>query len=195
MVIQIATDCIYDGKRGDYSEADAASPTNHRGKLDIYAATKLNGEIISDNMRHLRCSIVGPETHGKSLFGWFINQPRGATVQGYINHNWNGITTLHFAKICEGIITYNLPLPHIQHVIPGDSVSKYDLLCMFARNFGRDDITIERKVATRSVNRTLATTNNLLNAKLWALAGYPWPPTIAQMVEELREYVRNTKSK
>ena len=189
-VIQIATDCIYDGKRGDYTEVDAASPTNHRGKPDIYADSKLQGEIISDNMFHLRCSIVGPETHGESLLGWFLNQPRGATIEGFINHKWNGITTLHFAKICEGIITYDLPLPPFQHVIPADSVSKYDLLQLFARNFGRDDITIDRKMATRSVYRTLATTDSILNSKLWALAGYPWPPTIPQMIEELREYVK-----
>ena len=68
-VLQIATDCIYDGKRGNYTEADAASPTDHRGRTDIYGDSKLQGEIVSDNMYHLRCSIIGPETHGKSLLG------------------------------------------------------------------------------------------------------------------------------
>ena len=183
-VIQIATDCIYDGKRGDYTEADAASP------VDIYGDSKLQGEIVSDNMFHLRCSIIGPETHGKSLLGWFLNQPRNATIQGYINHKWNGITTLHFAKICEGIFIYDLPLPHIQHIVPADSISKYDLLLLFAKYFNREDIIIERKVARHSVYRTLATTNNILNSKLWEQAGYSWPPTIAQMIEELGEYVK-----
>jgi len=183
-VIQIATDCIYDGKSGDYTEADAASPK------DIYAKTKLEGEVKSDNMFHLRCSIVGPETHSKSLLGWFLNQQLGTTIEGYINHRWNGITTLHFAKIVEGIIAYNLPLPHIQHVVPTDAVSKCELLEHFARVFGRGDITIKRKAAIRSINRTLATTNNILNSKLWVLAGYPWPPTIVQMIEELGRYMK-----
>jgi len=189
-VIQIATDCIYDGKRGDYTEADAASPTNHRGRTDIYADSKLQGEIVSENMFHIRCSIVGPETHGKSLLGWFLNQPSNSTVQGYINHLWNGVTTLHFAKICEGIIIYDLSMPHIQHLVPADSVSKYDLLKLFARFFNREDIEIEKKVAIRSVYRNLATNNNILNSKLWEPAGYSWPPTIAQMIKELGEYVK-----
>ena len=183
-IIQIATDCIYDGKRGDYTEADAATPDT------VYGDTKLQGEIVSDNMFHLRCSIIGPETHGKSLLGWFLNQPRGATIEGYINHKWNGITTLHFAKICEGIIIYDVPLPHIQHIVPADSISKYDLLLLFAKYFNREDIIIERKVARHSVYRNLATTNNILNSKLWDLAGYSWPPTITQMIEELGEYVK-----
>jgi len=182
-VIQVATDCIYDGKRGDYTEVDMASP------VDIYALTKLQGEVISDNMHHIRCSLIGPETHGKSLFGRFLKQAPGATVNGYTNHIWNGVTTLHFAKICEGIILYDLPLPHIQHLVPADSVSKYVLLRMFAHYFERYDISFTSSDES-FINRTLATTNNILTSKLWALAGYPEPPTIGQMVKELAEYVK-----
>lgn len=180
-VIQIATDCVYDGKRGDYTELDATNP------VDVYARSKLEGEVVSHNMSHIRCSIVGPETHGKSLLGWFLSQQ---DVKGFTNHWWNGITTLHFAKVCRGIISYNFPMPHIHHLVPADRVSKYELLKLFAKEFARKDIKINPVEDVRSTNRTLATVDPVLNMKLWALAGYPKPPTIAQMIKELAEYVK-----
>ena len=183
-VIQIATDCIYDGKRGDYTELDAANP------VDVYGRSKLEGEVVSHNMGHIRCSIVGPETHGKSLLGQFLNQQISI---GFTNHYWNGVTTLHFAKVCQGIISYNLPMPHIHHLVPTNSVSKYDLLKLFVKEFGRKDIKIKPGVAPESMNRTLATVDPVLNMKLWALAGYPKPPTIAQMIKELAKYMRGEK--
>lgn len=183
-VIQIATDCIYDGKRGDYTELDAANP------VDVYGRSKLEGEVVSHNMNHIRCSIIGPETHGKSLLGWFLNQPYAESTSGYTNHWWNGITTLHFAKVCQGIISYNLPMPHIHHLVPADSVSKYELLKLFAKYFDRGDIKIKPVEMPEGMNRTLATVDPVLNLKLWALAGYPKPPTIAQMIKELAEYVK-----
>lgn len=183
-VIQIATDCVYDGKRGDYTEADAVSPT------DIYSRTKVQGEVKSPNMHHIRCSVTGPETHGKSLLGWFLSQPPGATINGYTNHLWNGVTTLHFAKVCQGVINYGLPLPHIQHLVPADNASKYELLRLFRCFFDRRDITIDMVEAPKDINRTLATTDPVLNQKLWALAGYSKPPTVAQMVKELAEVMK-----
>lgn len=187
-VIQIATDCVYDGKRGGYSECDAANPQNiAEGKRRVYSMTKLEGETYSPCMRHLRCSIVGPETHGKSLMGWFLNQPSNQMVTGFVNHQWNGVTTLHFAKVCEGIIRREVRLPYIHHLIPADSVSKCELLGLFAREFGRGDITIQPTKTPESVDLTLVTANAALNQLLWNFAGYPEPPTIAEMVRELAD--------
>lgn len=187
-VIQIATDCVYCGDVGNYTELDIPSP------IDTYGESKRRGEITAPNMHHLRCSLVGPETHGKSLLGWFLSHPEGASAPGYTNHQWNGVTTLHFAKICRGIIENSIALPHLQHLVPADSVSKCILLKLFAREFGRGDIVINPVQTRETIYRTLATTNSKLNQELWQAAGYDYPPTIARMVRELAEYGRGKSS-
>ena len=182
-IIQIATDCIYSGQRGDYIETDSSLPA------DDYGKSKKEGEVRSPNMCHIRCSIVGPEKHGKSLLGWFKGESRHTFLNGYTNHLWNGVTTLHFAKVCRGMIENNTSIPKIQHLVPADSVSKYELLKMFLNVFGHKQITMIKPVeAPEKINRTLATVHPEINRELWKSAGYPKPPSIAQMVEELASY-------
>ena len=66
--------------------------------------SKIGGEAVNLNKYLLRGSIVGPEAaQGKSLLNWFLNQSEGK-VNGFIDHMWNGITTLNFAKIVHGMI-------------------------------------------------------------------------------------------
>jgi len=182
-VLQIATDCVYSGTRGFYKESDP------HDALDVYGKTKSIGESWQPNVHHLRCSIIGPEPKEfKFLIEWFIRQPQGASVSGFTNHNWNGITTLHFAKICQGIIAAGSGLQHMQHVVPRNAVTKAQLLHHFAKAYGREDISICDLEAQTAVKRTLATENPDFNAKLWRAAGYEDIPTVSQMVEELSTY-------
>jgi dTDP-4-dehydrorhamnose reductase len=180
-VIQIATDCVYSGGKGSYIETDKSDAH------DIYGKTKSIGEINLPNFYNLRCSIIGPEQKShQSLMDWFLGQPEEAEVNGFTNHEWNGITTYHFARICQGIIKNNPELPHLQHIVPSDSVNKFALLKAIAKHYDRKDIKIEATEAGAIVNRTLATKNGKLNKELWELAGYYKPPTIKQMISELR---------
>ncbi len=183
-ILQIATDCVYSGLRGCYLES------NKHDALDVYGKTKSLGEVRLPNFSHLRCSIIGPEPKSYvSLLEWFRRQPANAKVSGYKNHSWNGVTTLHFAKICHGIIKDNIPLPHIQHIVPGGDITKHDLLYCFARCYQRPDIKISAIDAQSIIDRRLATENQNLNEKLWENAGYnDRPPTICEMVEELATF-------
>jgi len=182
-VLQIATDCVYSGRTGHYSEKDEFDP------LDVYGKTKSLGEVFSPNVNHIRCSIIGPELKGHtSLMDWFLRQPPGSLVNGYINHQWNGLTTLHFAKICRGIIKNNLKLPHMQHVIPNGSITKAELLQCLAREYRRQDITVKPFKTSPAINRTLATVNESITRQLWQAAGYKEPPSIRQMAAELAGY-------
>ena len=179
-VIQIATDCVYSGSKGGYLESDP------HDALDTYGKTKSLGEITHPQVHHLRCSIIGPEPkEHKFLLTWFLGQPQKTTVSGYINHRWNGVTTLHFAKLCHGIITQNINLAHWQHIVPTGEVTKYELLQCFARHFRREDISITPGKATVIIDRTLKTTSEPSNQALWAAAGYSQPLSIPEMIAEL----------
>ena len=180
-VLQIATDCVFSGLDGGYSEE---SPHDAH---DVYGKTKSLGEVVSPAVQHLRCSIVGPERAGRvSLLSWFLHQQPGSTVQGYRNHRWNGVTTLHFARLARAVIASGLSLPPRMHVIPRDVVSKAELLRHFASSYRHDVQVVERDTETKT-DRTLTTRFGALNEQLWASAGYSAPPTIAQMVEELAQ--------
>jgi len=181
-VLQIATDCVYSGVRGGYLESD-----EHDAR-DVYGKTKSLGEAHLPQIHHLRCSIIGPEiTRHVSLLDWFVRQPAGATVRGFLNHRWNGLTTLHFGRICRGIIEGNMDLPHLIHVLPSDIVNKAELLAAMATAYDRRDVTIVPVDAAMAVDRTLATSQPDLNSQVWQAAGYDAIPSIAGMLGELAE--------
>jgi dTDP-4-dehydrorhamnose reductase len=182
-ILQIATDCVYSGTKGCYVESD------RHDALDTYGKTKSLGEVSLPNVHHLRCSIIGPEPKSYvSLLEWFRRQPPGAKISGFTNHLWNGVTTLHFAKICHGIMKNDSALGHLQHVIPGGDITKNGLLRCFARCYGRSDVKIAAADAPQAVDRTLATENEQGNILLWKNTGYQNPPRIEEMVEELADF-------
>ncbi len=181
-VINFATDGVYSGRSGPYEEGaeqDAAG---------TYARSKGLGEVRAAHVVNLRCSIIGPEERqpAVSLLGWALSQPQGATISGFSNHQWNGLTTFHLAKICAAIILGEVTgLPSTLNVVPHDVVSKAELLTHSVQCFGRSDLTVSPRPAEIAVDRRLATAYPELNARLWAAAGYARPPTILEMVGEL----------
>jgi len=182
-VLQIATDCVYSGAKGAYVETDL------HDALDVYGKTKSLGECQEPNVHHLRCSIIGPEPKDfKFLIEWFRTQPADARVNGYLNHQWNGVTTLQFARVCRGIIEAEPALPRLQHVVPEGAISKAQMLHEFVTAYRRPDITISDMNAASVVDRTLATCRPDLNAQLWRAAGYTNPPTVPQMISEVAHY-------
>jgi dTDP-4-dehydrorhamnose reductase len=179
-ILQIATDCVYSGQKGQYLEADV------HDAMDVYGKTKSVGEVYGPNVMHLRCSIIGPEPRAHvSLLDWFLGQKRNSGVNGFTNHQWNGVTTLQFARLCQGLINSGGDLKHSQHIVPASSISKAELLNCFAKEYNRDDVVITPVEAKTVIDRTLATNDEAANRTLWQQAGYPEPPTVPDMVAEL----------
>jgi len=181
-VIQIATDCVYSGAKGNYVETD------FHDALDIYGKTKSLGEVKSNYFLNLRTSIIGREMNRvSSLLEWFVTQ-NNSEIQGFTNHFWNGVSTYHFARICAAIFRSKNDFYGTQHLVPVDSVSKAQLLEIFKIVYERTDITIIKSVNSSSINRTLATENLERNNLLWSLAGYKGAPSVAQIVKEMKEF-------
>ena len=179
-IFQIATDCVFDGSKGNYIEIDTHNP------LDVYGKTKSLGELRCSNFFNIRCSIIGPELHGhKSLLDWFKYLPLNSKINGFKNHDWNGITTYAFGKIIYGLIKNNLKIPQIIHLVPKNSINKFNLLKIFKKLFLRRDIFISSINSKDKINRTLKTTHTDLNKKIWKSAGYKDIPTLEYLIKEI----------
>ena len=179
-VIQIATDCVYSGRVGNYSESDEFDA------LDVYGKSKSLGEVKSDKFMNLRCSIIGPEMgRSTSLWEWVVNQESKAQINGFINHNWNGLTTYAFGRICSGIISNDHFIAGTSHLVPADKVNKYELLNLIASKSLRTDLRIKKIEAPISVDRTLRTNLPNVNEKLWKCAGYNQVPSISELIGEI----------
>jgi len=185
-VIQVATDCVFSGLRGNYSELDP------HDALDVYGKTKSLGEVPSDAVMHLRCSLIGPEQGRRSLFfEWVRQQPKGAQISGYTNHIWNGLTSKVFGQVVAGVIQHNLFKPGVQHLVPADKLTKDELVRLELSALGRDDVKVQSKAAEDAVDRTLSTTDLARNQELFQAAGYAELPRIKAMVEEICQELPN----
>ncbi|MFW9881421.1 MAG: sugar nucleotide-binding protein, partial [Candidatus Thorarchaeota archaeon] len=157
-IIQIATDCVFSGKRGNYNEIDPHDP------LDVYGKSKSLGEVFNGSILNIRCSIIGPEIKKQKsyLLEWFLNQPDKSTIGGYEHHIWNGVTTLQFAQICEKIIETDMyenlmKISYIHHYMPNKIVTKFELMNIFNKIF-KKGLEINRvNIPPQKIDRTLST--------------------------------------
>lgn len=133
-LIHISTDCVFSGKRGNYTEND------FRDADDVYGRSKALGEIINDKDLTIRTSIIGPELkqQGEGLFHWFMHQH--GLINGYKTAIWGGVTTLELAKAIEQAILQELT--GLIQLSNGMGISKYDLLNLFKELWSRNDIEI-----------------------------------------------------
>jgi dTDP-4-dehydrorhamnose reductase len=119
-LIHFSTDCVFDGKTGNYSENDKPTAS------DSYGISKFRGEPISKNTMVLRTSIIGHEL-GKniSLVSWFLNQK--SEVSGFNKAIFSGFPTVVLANMVNKIIKEQYFSNGLFH-LAADPISKYDLL-------------------------------------------------------------------
>lgn len=176
-LIQIRTDCVFSGRRGNYKENSLKLPNG------VYGWSKLLGEKSAHYNQNIRCSIIGnSDFDNYSLFGWFKNLPEGAEIYGYTNHLWNGVTTDIFAKLVASLILETKFESFSTHLVPEGFLSKFELLHHFKLLTGRKDINIIPKETPKSIDRRLVSTNTTLNQHLWKRAGYKTVPHIKDLI-------------
>jgi dTDP-4-dehydrorhamnose reductase len=179
-VIQIATDCVFSGSKGGYVETD-----NHDA-TDVYGRTKSAGEVESPSAMHIRASIIGREIKGKkSLLEWVIGQPRNAKIPGFTDRLWNGVSTTAFARVVAGVISEDGFKPGVWHLVPKDTVSKFELVSLMASAFGRTDLDVTPSESGIAKDLTLGTDHPQLNLELWKAAGYQQVPAINELIAEI----------
>ena len=184
-VIQIGTDCVYSGLEGNYDEESIKDAKDHYGK------SKIQGETDLQNTLLLRTSFIGKELNTQVEFlEWVLKHDRTEHVPGFTNHLWNGVTVLQLGRVIAGIVDSENPISGVQHLIPKDSVSKFELANLVASKFGRGDLIIDEIQALTATDRRLSTLNLIENEKLWVNAGYSSSPTISAMIDEYREWNR-----
>ena len=133
-VISISTDCVFSGKKGNYTETD------HRDGEGFYAMSKAMGEIVNEKDLTIRTSIIGPELNkeGIGLFHWFMTQKDG--MSGYSHAFWSGITTIELAKVIHQTILQDVK--GLLIVAGNPKIDKFSLLKLFNTIFRNDALTI-----------------------------------------------------
>lgn len=151
-VIHISTDCVFNGKKGNYAEND------FKDGEGFYAQSKALGEITNNKDLTIRTSIIGPELNknGIGLFHWFMNQ--SGEINGYTSAIWSGVTTLELAKAISHVIEN--PLRGLVHLTNGIPINKYELLNIFKEVSERDDVKIV-PYSGKVVDKSLAKSEKL----------------------------------
>jgi dTDP-4-dehydrorhamnose reductase len=169
-LIQISTDCIFDGAKGNYKESDDPNAK------DIYGMTKFLGEVSDSHNVTIRTSIIGHELKGNlGLIEWFLAQKD--PVRGFTRAIFTGFPTIEFSKILKDFFILNPALQGTYHV-SSDPISKYDLLRLVRERYGKeidlvpyDDFRQDRSLDSSTFRR---------------LSGYmppSWPILVAEMYQ------------
>lgn len=175
-VIHLSTDCVFSGKNAPYTEESI-----YDGEI-FYDRSKALGEIINTKDLTFRMSIIGPDMQekGVGLFNWFYAQK--GKISGYKTAIWSGVTTITLAHAIDAAINENLT--GLYHLVPEQSISKYDLLRLFKDVFRRDDLIIN-PADTVSLDKTLVNTRTDFNFNV---------PEYTEMVQEMKTWINDHRA-
>jgi dTDP-4-dehydrorhamnose reductase len=172
-LIHLSTDCVFNGRRGNYFEEDEHTETN------AYGRSKSFGEIDNAKDITFRMSIIGPELkNGTGLLNWVLTN-KDHELPGWDNAWWNGVTTLQLAKCIDRYI--NQPsITGVYHLVNNDvNINKYDLLCKINQVYGLGK-TIVRTQGPKTVNKILVDTRGEIDFEI---------PNYDTQLEELRNFI------
>ena len=129
-LIHVSTDCVFSGKKGNYTESDTPDAT------DLYGRSKVLGEPRRDTCLTLRTSMIGRQLNRRdSLLEWFLfcKEPR---IRGFTHAIFTGFPTGVLAEILCDIVENHESLDGLYHV-SSKPISKYELLCRLRDGFGK----------------------------------------------------------
>ena len=174
-LINISTDCVFDGKKGNYNEEDVSNAT------DVYGKSKNLGEVAGKNCLTLRTSIIGREIQtSHSLVEWFLSN-RGKKVKGFVNAIYTGFPTIVLAGIIADLIERHKSLTGLYHV-SAEPINKYDLLKLINEAYGagveiepEEDFYIDRSLYSTKFRQATGFTPAGWQAMIKEMADDPTP--------------------
>lgn len=167
-LVQISTDCVFSGSKGNYVESDFPDAK------DLYGRSKLLGEVDYPHAITLRTSIIGRELSGaRSLVNWFLAQE--GTTKGFTKAIFSGLPTVVLAELVRDVVVPRPALHGLYHVAAAP-INKFDLLTLVGRVYGKhiDIVPSDALVIDRSLDAS----------RFQAATGYTppaWPALIAHM--------------
>lgn len=174
-LITISTDCVFDGKRGNYKEEDVSNAQ------DLYGKSKNLGEVCEENCLTLRTSIIGREIEtSHSLIEWFLSS-RGGKVKGFKKAVYTGFPTIVLADIIGDIIENFPDLQGLYH-LSSEPINKFDLLNLVNKEYGlevtieaEEDFAIDRSLDSTRFRRETGFKPQNWEEMIKIMAGDPTP--------------------
>ena len=174
-LIQLSTDCVFSGGRGNYKEEDIPDP------VDLYDRTKLLGEVDYGGNLTIRSSIIGRQLRGNTgLIEWFLSQ-NGKSIQGYKEVVFSGLTTKALCRVILEILEKFPGLQGLYHVA-SQPISKFDLLA---------GLNERLKLGIQITPYSAIRCDRSLNASLFLEMTTIKIPSWDEMLDELAEDVVN----
>jgi dTDP-4-dehydrorhamnose reductase len=176
--IHISTDCVFSGKKGNYTESDYTDPE------DLYGMSKLVGEVTTGTALTLRTSIIGREIAKMSHMGlieWFLSN-HNETVNGYTKAIYTGFPTIALAEVVANVIENHQDLSGLYHV-SADPINKYELLSLV-----RDAMDLPIQI---NPFEGVALDASLNSERFRSATGYSppsWPALVQSMTEDTTPY-------
>ena len=172
-IIQLSTDCVFSGEKGNYKEDDIPESKS------VYGLSKFSGEIINKKDITIRTSYIGPCTKNKKeeLFDWILNQT--GLLHGYKNAYWNGVTTLELSHFIKRVIADDIC--GLYHLCSEKKISKYNLILIIKKMWSLNKIELEEKTI-KKIDRSL-----IDSRKLYKVSNYDL------MFKDLYEYMSLNK--
>jgi len=120
-LIHFSTDCVFDGKKGNYNEKSVPNAS------DIYGISKFLGELNFKNSLTIRTSIIGHELNSKnSLLEWFLHLKKNQCY-GFVSAYFSGMPTIEIFNFLEKFILRNKKICGVYN-LSSSKISKYNLL-------------------------------------------------------------------
>jgi dTDP-4-dehydrorhamnose reductase len=134
--VQVSTDSVFDGEKGNYSETDVPRPLNE------YAKTKLSAEravlAVHSSPLIVRVNFYGSgELKKRKLAAWVLHQLRaGRRVQGFTDVFFCPMFASDLADTIFDLL--DAKLTGLHHVVGSERISKYEFAVRLATTFEFD---------------------------------------------------------